>query len=74
MKLDVTEKFFIEDDDDDLILIDVIEIDQNMIKNNYMTLKGTRFFVDYVNNNIDKANCRVKVQISFDIEDINEVG
>ena len=73
MELSITDKFFIQDDDENLILVDEINIIQDMIKNNYMTLRGTRFYVDYKTNNIDKANSRVEVQISFDIEDISEV-
>lgn len=73
MELGITDKFFIQDDDENLILVDEINIIQDMIKNNYMTLRGTRFYVDYETNNIDKANSRVEVQISFDIEDISEV-
>lgn len=74
MKLDVADKFFIQDDDcEDLILVDEIRIDQNMIKNNFILLRGTRFFVDWDENNIDKANSRVELSVSFNIEDIGEV-
>ena len=47
MELGITDKFFIQDDDENLILVDEINIIQDMIKNNYMTLRGTRFYVDY---------------------------
>jgi hypothetical protein len=72
IELDVDDKFFIEHDGD-LILIDEMELNPNMIKNNFIALEGTRFFVDYEENNIDKANSRVVVTMSFNIESINEV-
>lgn len=72
IKLGVDDKFFIEDDND-LILVDEIDLDLNMVKNNFIVLEGTRFFVDYENNNIDKANSRVVVTMSFNIESVNEV-
>ena len=74
-KLNYNDKFFIIDDDNDgdLILVDEIEIDLNMIKTNYVILRGTRFFVDYDENNIDKDKRRVELLVSFTVEDINEV-
>lgn len=72
IKLHVEEKFFIEGDSG-LILVDEVKIDPDMIKNNYIEFKGTRFFVDYEDNNIDKAKSRVSIMISFTIEDVNEV-
>lgn len=72
-KLEPENKFFLYDDDDNLILIEEIDVDPMMVVNGYMELKGSRFFVDYDGNDIEKAKCKVKVHISFDIEDIQEV-
>lgn len=72
-KLKEENKFFLYDDDDNLILIEEIDVDPMMVVNGYMELKGSRFFVDYKDNIIEKAKHKVRVQISFDIEDIQEV-
>ena len=72
MKLSSQNKFFINNDNEYLILVTEIEIDQNMIKNNFITMKGTRFFVDYESNEIDKGKDEVIVSVSFDVEGIYE--
>jgi len=73
MKLRVEDKFFIEDDDGNLILITSIDIDQNMIKNNWVEMKGTKFYVDYDSNSIDKSKLDVSVMISFNVETIEDL-
>lgn len=71
MKLNSEDKFFIEDDSDgSLILITEVELDPDMIKNRYLIMKGTRFYVDYESNEIDKENGEVEVSVSFNVEDI----
>ena len=71
MKLNSEDKFFIEDDSDgSLILITEVELDSDMIKNRYLIMKGTRFYVDYGSNEIDKENGEVEVSVSFNVEDI----
>ena len=71
MKLNSEDKFFIEDDSDgSLILITEVELDSDMIKNRYLIMKGTRFYVDYESNEIDKENGEVEVSVSFNVEDI----
>lgn len=70
MELNPSDKFFIEDEDDNLILITSMKIDQNMVKNRFLLLEGTRFYVDYESDEIDKAREKVVVSISFDVEDI----
>lgn len=73
LAIDPVEKFFLEDENDgSIILISKIEIDPNMIKNNYLILKGTRFYVDYENETIDKAIREVEVVIDFSINGIYE--
>lgn len=69
--IDPTEKFFLEDEKDgSIILISEIEINPNMIKNNLLTLKGTRFNVDYEDEIIDKENGSVEVVIDFSINGV----
>lgn len=71
MKLLPEDKFFIEDENDgSLVLINEINLDPNMIKNMYMIMKGTRFYVDYEIDEIDKDVNEVEVSVSFNIEGI----
>lgn len=73
LAIDPVEKFFLEDENDgSIILISKIEIEPNMIKNNCLTLKGTRFYVDYEDETIDKAIREVEVVIDFSINGIYE--
>ena len=55
MEFNPPDKFFIEDEDDNLILITSMKIEQNMVKNRFLLLEGTRFYVDYESNSIDEA-------------------
>lgn len=71
MKLSPEDKFFIEDENDgSLILVTEIELDPNLLKNNYLVFKGNRFYVDYETNEIDKEVGQVEVSVSFNIEGI----
>lgn len=70
MELNPSDKFFIEDEDDNLILITSMKIEQNMVKNRFLLLEGTRFYVDYESNSIDEAKEKVEISISFNVEDI----
>lgn len=73
LTIDPTEKFFLEDESDgSMILVSEIEINPNMVKSNYLALKGTRFYVDYEEETIDKATGEVEVVISFSINGIYE--
>lgn len=72
MKLGLFDKFFITDDEDNLILINEIKCPTEMSKNGWMEFRGTKFYVDYENETIEKGNSCV-VQMSFYVENIEEV-
>lgn len=74
MLLKAEDKFFIEDDDGNLILINRIKIDQSMIKNNWLEMEGVKFYVDYKSDDIDKAKIDVSVSVSFNVENINDLS
>lgn len=70
MKLSPENKFFIEDKSDgSLILINEIVLDPEIIKVNFLEMKGTRFDVDYDADKI-RENGEVEVSISFNIEHV----
>lgn len=70
MKLSPENKFFIEDKSDgSLILINEIVLDPEIIKVNFLEMKGTRFDVDYDADEI-RENGEVEVSISFNVEHI----
>jgi len=66
------DKFFIKDDNEDLILVDKIEAFPDVTTNRIMFLIGQKFNVNYDDNEIDK-NKRVAIQISFEIDAISEI-
>jgi hypothetical protein len=68
MKLLPENKFFIENENDgSLILINEIVLNPEIIKMNYLEMKGIRFDVDYDADKI-RENGEVEVSISFNIE------
>lgn len=70
MKLLPEDKFFIENKNDgSLILINEIVLNPELIKMNYLEMKGTRFDVDYDADKI-RENGEVEVSISFNIEHV----
>lgn len=73
MKLSTQDKFFIKDDNENLILITEIVLNKDLIKNNFIEMKGVQFYVDYESNVIEKPNNPVEVTVSFNIQGIHEV-
>lgn len=73
MKLSAQDKFFIKDDDGALVLVTEIVLNEDMIKNNFLTMKGVLFYIDYDSNKIDEGRVPAEVTVSFNIENIHEV-
>lgn len=73
MKLSAQDKFFIKDDDGALVLVTEIVLNEDIIKNNFLTMKGVLFYVDYESDKIDEARVPAEVTVSFNIEGIHEV-
>lgn len=71
MKLTEEQKFIIQDDDGNLILITEIDFDFNFLQNRVIPMKGVRFEVDYEDNTISEYR-EVDVQTSFDIDGVCE--
>ena len=63
-------KFFLEDKNDgSLILVSAIDFNPESVKNNFLTMRGTRFDVNYEDETVEKA-AEVHVVVSFQIEGI----
>ncbi len=71
MKLSQDQKFILQDDDGNLILITEVEFDFNILQNKIIPMKGVKFEIDYVNNDIELYG-EVNIQTSFDIDGVYE--
>ena len=71
MKLNQDQKFILQDDDGNLILITEVEFDFNILQNKIIPMKGVKFEIDYVNNDIELYG-EVNIQTSFDIDGVYE--
>lgn len=69
MKLNPDQKFILQDDDGNLILITEVEFDFNILQNRIIPMKGIKFNVDYEDNTIKKYS-EVDIQTSFDIDGV----
>ena len=67
MKLKQEEKFVLQDDDGNLILITEVDFDFNVLQNRIIPMKGVKFEIDYVDNVIELYG-EVNIQTSFDID------
>lgn len=69
MKLNQDQKFILQDDDGNLILITEVDFDFSILQNRIIPMKGIKFEIDYEDNIIE--NCgEVHVQTSFNIDGI----
>lgn len=71
MKLKPNEKFLLQDDDGNMILITEIDFDYGMLQNRIIPMKGVKFEIDYDCDTISLKG-RVELQISFDIDGVYE--
>ena len=69
MKLKPEEKFILQDDDGNLILITDVEFDFNILQNRVIPMKGIKFEIDYEDNNIELYG-EVNIQTSFNIDGV----
>ena len=69
MKLQQGQKFILQDDDGNLILITEIDLDFNILQNRTIPMKGVKFEVDY-EDNIVEVYGDVHIQTSFDIDGV----
>ena len=69
MKLNQDQKFILQDDDGNLILITEVEFDFNILQNKIIPMKGVKFEIDYVNNIIELYG-EVNIQTSFNIDGV----
>ena len=67
MKLSQEQKFILQDDDGNLILITEVDFDFNILQHRIMPMKGVKFEIDYINNTIEEYG-EVNIQTSFDID------
>ena len=71
MKLNQDQKFILQDDDGNLILITDVEFDFNILQNKIIPMKGVKFEIDYVNNDVELYG-EVNLQTSFNIDGVYE--
>lgn len=69
MKLNQDQKFILQDDDGNLILITEVEFDFNILQNKIIPMKGVKFEIDYVDNVIELYG-EVNIQTSFNIDGV----
>ena len=69
MKLNQDQKFILQDDDGNLILITEVDFDFNILQNKIIPMKGVQFEIDYANNDIELYG-EVNVQTSFNIDGV----
>lgn len=69
MKLNEEQKFVLQDDDGNLILITEVDFDFNILQNKIIPMKGVQFEIDYANNDIELYG-EVNVQTSFTIDGV----
>lgn len=67
MKLKPEQKFVLQDDDGNLILITEVTFDFNILQNRVIPMTGVKFEIDYEDNTIEKYG-EVNIQTSFDID------
>lgn len=69
MKLSKDQKFILQDDDGNLILITEVEFDFNILQNRIIPMKGVKFEIDYEDNTIEEYG-EVNIQTSFNIDGV----
>lgn len=69
MKLNQDQKFMLQDDDGNLILITEIEFDFNILQNKIIPMNGVRFNINFEDNTISTGE-QVNIQTSFEIDGI----
>ena len=67
MELNSDNKFFLQNDEGDLILITEIDFDFRVTQNGIIPMKGLLFEVDYIQNIIESPK-EVNIQASFSID------
>ena len=70
MKLNRDQKFILQDDDGNLLLVTEIEFDFNLLQNRVIPMKGIKFDIDYDHNEILEGE-EVFIQTSFTIDGIS---
>lgn len=69
VKLNEEQKFILQDDEGNLILVTEIELDIDRLQNGMMLMKGIKFYVDYEGNIIERYS-RVDMTTCFKIDGI----
>ena len=69
MKLNEEQKFILQDDDGNLIIVTEIEFDFNLLQSRVIPMKGIKFGVHYDDNTISDYGV-VNIQTSFDIDGV----
>lgn len=69
MKLNNEQKFIVQDDDGNLVLITEMTLDFNILQNRIIPMKGIKFEIDYDGNTISNAG-EVDLQTSFNIDGV----
>lgn len=69
MKLNQDQKFILQDDDGNLILITEVDFDFNILQNKIIPMKGIKFEIDYIDNVIELYG-EVNIQTSFNIDGV----
>lgn len=67
MKLSQEQKFILQDDDGNLILVTEMELDFSILQHRIIPMKGVKFDVDYESNTIGEYG-EVNIQTSFNID------
>lgn len=67
MELNSDNKFFLQNDEGDLILITEIDFDFRATQNGIIPMRGLLFEVDYIQNIIESPK-EVNIQASFNID------
>lgn len=71
MKLKPDEKFILQDDDGNLILVTEIDFNYEVLQNRIMPMKGVKFEINYDCDTIS-LGAEVDLQTSFDIDGVYE--
>lgn len=69
MKLNAEQKFILQDDDGNLVLITEIDFDFQILQNRVMPMKGVKFEIDYDDNTLINRE-EVDIQTSFTIDGV----
>ena len=72
MQLNPEDKFVLQDDDGNLILITEIDFDFNILQNRIIPMKGHKYEINYEDDSIYYYG-KVSLQTSFDIDGVYSV-